>query len=156
MRLSSSGMRRSKLRSPASTCATGICCCMAATDAAMVEVTSPTTTNAAGRSPANRGSRRRMISEVCAVAVPPPTSRLISGSGISNSRKKASDISGGEMLARVDQPRPEAALRAHLSQQRRHFHEVRPRADDAIDPKHTCFRHSYQGTPSRFPAPAVL
>jgi len=45
MRLISSGIVRSKLRRPASTCATGICNLTAAKAAAIVEFTSPTTIN---------------------------------------------------------------------------------------------------------------
>ncbi len=50
MRLISSGIVRSRLRRPASTCAIGITSFAATSDAAIVEFTSPTTTTRSGRS----------------------------------------------------------------------------------------------------------
>ena len=48
MRLISSGMRRSKLRKPASTCAMGMPSFAATSDTATVELTSPTTKTTSG------------------------------------------------------------------------------------------------------------
>ena len=64
-RLSSSGMPRSPLRRPASTCATGMPSLAAQSAAAMVELTSPTTTTRSGRSRSSTGSRRSSTCAVC-------------------------------------------------------------------------------------------
>ena len=78
-RLISSGISRSKLRRPASTCATGIRFLLATRLHASVELTSPTTMTQLGFTSSTTGSKRRITSAVCTACVPEPTSRLRSG-----------------------------------------------------------------------------
>jgi hypothetical protein len=85
-------MARSKERSPASTWAVRIPSLAATSVAAIVEFTSPTTTSQSGRKPSNTGSKRSMISAVCAAWLPEPTSRLSSGAAIPSSSKNTCDI----------------------------------------------------------------
>ena len=91
-RLISSGIPRSKERSPASTCAVRTPSFEATSVAAIVEFTSPTTTSQSGRKARRTGSKRRRISAVCAAWLPEPTSRLSSGAAIPSSSKKTCDI----------------------------------------------------------------
>src|SRR5207247_1322685 len=76
-----SGIARSKLRRPASTCASGSRNFAHTIAAASVEFTSPTTTVRSGRSSASTGSMRSITLAVCAACEPAPTSRCTSGSG---------------------------------------------------------------------------
>ncbi len=92
MRLISSGMPRSKLRRPASTCATGRPSLTAVRAAATVEFTSPTTSTTSGRIPSTTGSRRVMMSAIWVTAPEDCTFRLTSGRGISRFAKNESDI----------------------------------------------------------------
>ena len=89
-RLISSGIERSKLRSPASTCATRTPSFTATSAQAIVLFTSPTTTTQSGRCSRTTGSNRFMISAVCTAWLAEPTSRLICGSGIPSCRKNSS------------------------------------------------------------------
>ena len=91
-RLISSGMLRSKLRSPASTWTTGIRFLLATRLQASVELTSPTTITQLGSTSSSTGSKRRMISAVCTACVPEPTSRFKSGAGNSRSANSRSFI----------------------------------------------------------------
>jgi hypothetical protein len=91
-RLTSSGMLRSKLRSPASTCATGIPSLTPARVAARVDVTSPTTSSQSGRALANTASSFCMISASWPTEPSARTARLMSGSGISRLAKNDCDI----------------------------------------------------------------
>ncbi len=86
-RLISSGMLRSPLRSPASTCMTGMSFFTAVSAQAMVELTSPTTSTAAGRCWSRTGSKRCMIALVCMAWVPEPTPKSMSGSGMPSCSK---------------------------------------------------------------------
>ena len=81
-RLTSSGIRRSPLRRPASTWQTWIPSFVATRLAAMVEFTSPTTSTIQGRSASQTGSKRSMISAVWAAWDPDPTPRSTWGGGI--------------------------------------------------------------------------
>ncbi len=92
MRLISSGIVRSKLRNPASTCATGTNSLAATRAQASVELTSPTTSTRSGRSASTTGSKRFITSAVCTACEPEPTSRLTSGRGRCSSSKKSCDI----------------------------------------------------------------
>ncbi len=75
MRFVSSGIVRSKLRSPASTCATGTSSFAATSEHASVEFTSPTTATRSGRSRSTTPSKAVMILAVCAACEPEPTPR---------------------------------------------------------------------------------
>jgi hypothetical protein len=92
IRLISSGMVRSPLRRPASTCAMGTPRRTAVRAAATVEVTSPTTTTQSGFRSSSTGSSRRMTSAVWPTAVSARASRFTSGAGISRLAKNDSDI----------------------------------------------------------------
>ena len=94
IRLISSGIVRSRERSPASTCATrtGGDAFAATTEHASVEFTSPTTTTQSGRSSARTFSNASMMRAVWTAWVAEPTPRWMSGGGISRSWKKTSDI----------------------------------------------------------------
>ena len=93
IRLTSSGMARSKLRRPASTWATGMCSLTAVRAQARVELTSPTTTTRSGRSARQTFSNSTMTRAVCSAWLPEPTPRKSSGAGISSSSKKTLDMS---------------------------------------------------------------
>ncbi len=92
MRLISSGIVRSKLRSPDSMCATGIPILTAVRTAARVELTSPGTNRRSGRSDSRTGSSRSIVRAVWRAWVPEPTSSMWSGAGTPSSSKKTSDI----------------------------------------------------------------
>jgi len=92
IRLISSGMVRSKERSPASTWPTGTSNLAQTKAAATVELTSPYTSTRSGFRSRMTGSKLRMISAVCQAWLPEPTSRLTSGSGISSCEKNTSDM----------------------------------------------------------------
>ena len=92
MRLISSGMLRSKLRSPASTWATLWPALTAARVAATVELTSPTTTTTSGCTRSSTGSILVMISAIWTTALADWTFRFTSGRGISRFAKNESDI----------------------------------------------------------------
>jgi hypothetical protein len=91
-RFTSSGMVMSKLRSPASTWATGMCSLAATRAAAIVEFTSPYTMTSAGERLVNSRSSPIMSAAVCSACPPEPTPRLTSGTGSPSSSKKISDI----------------------------------------------------------------
>ena len=91
-RLISSGIDMSKDRRPASTWATFVPSFFAGSAHPMVEFTSPTTTTQSGFSWRRYFSKATMILAVCSAWDPEPTSRCRSGSGISSSRKKTSDM----------------------------------------------------------------
>ncbi len=93
-RLISSGIVRSKDRSPASTCATLMPHFEAVSAPASVELTSPTTTTRSGRTSPSTGSSPVITRAVCSAWVPDPTASENSGSGMPRSRKKTSDIHG--------------------------------------------------------------
>src|SRR6266566_7020790 len=82
MRLISSGIVRSKLRSPASTWATRMPSFAAARETAMVELTSPTTRTRSGLRSTRTGSMRFRISAVCDAWEPEPTSGFACGEGM--------------------------------------------------------------------------
>ena len=90
MRLISSGISRSKLRRPASTCTSRTPSFTATRPQAMVLFTSPTTSTASGRRSSTIGSKARMISAVCTACEPLPTPRFRSGSGMPSWRKNSS------------------------------------------------------------------
>ncbi len=91
-RLCSSGIARSKLRSPASMWAIGMRSFTAASAPASVELTSPATTQRSiSRSISTRSTPTSAFA-VCSPCVPGPTPRNSSGRGIPSSRKKTSDI----------------------------------------------------------------
>ena len=92
MRLTSSGIERSKLRRPDSTWATGTPIFTAVRTAARVELTSPGTTRRSGFSFSITGSSRSIVRAVCWAWVPEPTSSMWSGAGTPSSSKKTSDI----------------------------------------------------------------
>ncbi len=92
IRLISSGIARSKLLSPASTCATGTSAFAPTREQASVEFTSPTTTMRSGRSRATTPSNAIMIFAVCSAWEPEPTPRWMSGSGSSRSSKNTRDM----------------------------------------------------------------
>jgi len=92
MRLISSGMLRSKLRKPASTCATLMPSLAHTSVQARVELTSPTTTTQSGRSCSHTGSKAAITLAVCTACEPEPTPRLMSGAGMPRSSKKMLDI----------------------------------------------------------------
>ncbi|OPY13630.1 MAG: hypothetical protein A4E69_01540 [Syntrophus sp. PtaB.Bin138] len=75
MRLISSGMAISKLRSPASTWATRIPIFLATMLQASVELTSPTTTTQSGLSFRQTSSKAVMILDVCTACEAEPASR---------------------------------------------------------------------------------
>ena len=89
MRLISSGIVRSKLRRPASTCAIGISSFAATSDAAIVELTSPTTTTRSGRSARQISSNAIITFAVCTAWLAEPTPRSRSGVGSSQLREEA-------------------------------------------------------------------
>ena len=93
IRFSSSGIVRSKLRSPASMWATGTRILAAVSAAATVELTSPGTITRSGRSSASTGSSRSITRAVCWAWLPEPTSSMWSGAGTPSSSRKTSDIS---------------------------------------------------------------
>ena len=93
-RLTSSGIVTSKLRSPASTCATGMSSLAQTSAAARVELTSPYATTMAGRLATNSSSSAASRAPVWWPWLPDPTPRLTSGDGSDRSRKKTSDSSG--------------------------------------------------------------
>ena len=90
-RLISSGIVRSKLRSPASTWASGRCAFEATIAAARVEFTSPYTTTSAGPRASNTRSSATMIAAVCVAWLPDPTPRSMSGRGSPSSSKNTPD-----------------------------------------------------------------
>ncbi len=90
MRLISSGMPMSPLRSPASRCATGTPAFLATMAQASVELTSPTTITRSGRSCARCASKASITRAVCAAWVPPPQLKCTSGAGMPSSSKKTS------------------------------------------------------------------
>ncbi len=92
MRLISSGIVRSKLRSPDSRWATSMPRRDAQMAAATVEFTSPGTITRSGRSAARMGSSRSMTRAVCSAWLPDPTPSMWSGSGTPSSSKKTWDI----------------------------------------------------------------
>ena len=92
-RLISSGIVRSRLLRPASTCATGTSSFAATRLQARVEFTSPTTTTILGARSCTSGSNAIMIRAVCRACVSEPTSRSRSGAGRPSSVKKIRDIS---------------------------------------------------------------
>ena len=90
--LISSGIVRSQLRMPASTCATCVCSFLATIAQAIVEVTSPTTITKSAGCAISSFSNAIMICAVSSACVPPPQPKLISGAGIANSSKNVSDM----------------------------------------------------------------
>src|SRR6185503_2443864 len=93
MRLISSGIARSRLRSPASTCATGMPAFLATMAQASVELTSPTTITRSARRLRQCASKASMIFAVCSACEPLPASKQTSGRGSPSSSKKTSFIS---------------------------------------------------------------
>ena len=91
-RLSSSGISRSKLRSPASTWAMGMRRYEAVIAAATVELTSPTTISRSGRFSTNTGCNASMILATISPLAPEPILRFMSGAGMRNSSKNTLSI----------------------------------------------------------------
>ncbi len=91
IRLISSGMGRSRLRSPASTWATGIPSFTATSAAASVEFTSPTVNTQSGWVRSSSGSSAIMIRPVCMECDAEPIPRFTSGRGSSRSSRKSFD-----------------------------------------------------------------
>src|SRR2546430_15381721 len=81
MRLISSGMLRSKLRSPASTWARGNDILLATRPAAIVDVTSPTTITRLGRASVNTQASRTMVSAAAATHEPGVAPTVAAGPG---------------------------------------------------------------------------
>jgi len=92
--LTSSGIRQSHDRNPASMCATATPSFAATSATATVELTSPATTTTSGFSRRITGSTSTMIFAVCCACDPLPAPRCASGAGIPRSWKKTSDILG--------------------------------------------------------------
>jgi hypothetical protein len=88
IRLCSSGMFRSKLRSPASTWASGISSALAASAPPSAVFVSPWTTTAAGRRSTKHSSSRSTRSAICCPRVRPPTASITSGGSRCSSSKK--------------------------------------------------------------------
>ena len=88
----SSGMRRSKLRRPASTWATGMPSFAAASDPASVEFVSPYTSDRIGALGEEDRLQCHEHPAVWCACPPPPTPRVKSGRGRSNSAKKVPAI----------------------------------------------------------------
>ena len=93
MRLTSSGISRSKLRRPASTCATGMPSLTAVSAAASVELTSPTTSTRSGECSWSALSMPSIARAVWIACDPDPTCRKTSGRGSPRSRKKTPESS---------------------------------------------------------------
>ena len=91
-RLISSGIDRSKDRSPASTCPIATPSLHATSAAARVELTSPGTSIRSGSNSSITGSRPSMTRAVWAACVPEPTLSMRSGAPTPSSSKKTSDI----------------------------------------------------------------
>src|SRR5262245_1046731 len=100
---------------------------------ARVELTSPTTTTTSGRASASTGSRRRLISPICGVAVGACTGRLTAGSGSSRFAKKAVRHRAVVVLTGMDQERARLGPRAELGHDGRDLHEIRAGPDDGRD-----------------------
>ncbi len=92
MRLISSGMLRSRLLRPDSTCPTGIIRFAAASAQATVEFTSPATSTSLGGDTSRSASKRSRIRAVWMAWLAEPTSRFTSGSGRPSSSKKTRDM----------------------------------------------------------------
>ncbi len=92
IRLTSSGIVRSKLRRPDSTWASGMPILTAVSAVARVELTSPGTITRSGRSSSSTGSSRSIVRAVCCAWLPEPTSSMWSGAGTPSSSKKTCDI----------------------------------------------------------------
>jgi hypothetical protein len=151
IRLISSGIVRSNERSPASTWATGMPSFTAASVAASVELTSPTTSTACGR-PARSGRAR------CHAA------RRRSARRASPSRRRGSrpaPACRGRGRRHPTWPRRSAGrcgpagsrrrAAPQLAQQRRHLHEVRARACDDDDLDRESRREPHWATRGRSP-----
>jgi hypothetical protein len=95
-RFTSSGMRQSPLRRPASRCArrtpSSSRSFTVTSAAASVEFTSPGTRTQSGRASSSTGSKRSMMRAVCAAWLPPPTPRKWSGARIPRSSKNDCDM----------------------------------------------------------------
>ena len=74
-RLTSSGMAQSRLRRPASTCASSAPDFAVTRAQATVELTSPTTTTASGRTESSSGSNAAITRPVCTAWLAEPTWR---------------------------------------------------------------------------------
>ncbi len=148
---------RSKLRSPASTCATGTPFLTATRLHASVELTSPTTMTQTGLELVEHRLERFMTSAVWPACEPsrPPGRRPDSGSSRSSNtlilqrlRRSAGRCEPGRHGGR-------SRARAKRAQQRRHLHEVRPRADDAQNAAATSWATGSCGRPSTCDAASV-
>ena len=128
-------MVRSKLRSPASTWATGTPSFTAASAQATVELTSPNTT---GRGPRlqDSASKRSMICAVCAAWEPEPTSRWTSGCGMRSSSKEDVRHRLVVVLAGVDDPAGQLPLGVESADDRGDLHEIGAGARDEIERQH--------------------
>ena len=92
MRLISSGMARSKLRSPASTWPVATPILTATSVQAAVEFTSPTTSTSCGLRSVTTFSNSIMMRPVCSPWLPDPTPMYTSGRGSCRSSKKTFDM----------------------------------------------------------------
>ena len=90
-RLRSSGIVRSNERIPASTCTTGTPASAAASAPASVELVSPYTSTASGRSCASSGSSAPSIRASCEMLDPPAIPNSRSGRASPSSRKKTAE-----------------------------------------------------------------
>ena len=126
-----------RLRSPASTCATGTPSLAATRAAARVELTSPTTTTMSGRSSSTTRSKRTITAAVCSACDPVPTSRSRSGPRQAQLFEEDVGHRAGRSAARCGRGAATiAGYRRERRDDRRDLHEVRPRADDVHDLGH--------------------
>ena len=153
IRLISSGISRSKLRRPDSTWAIGISRPAAHNAAASVELTSPGTMTRSGRSSRRTGSSRSMMRAACSAWEPEPTPSMWSGSGTPSSVEEHVRHRPVVVLTSVDDDvRRLAEALAAGADDRRHLHEVRPRADDVEQTRQVprcLFRKSIWSTTAR-------
>ena len=94
IRLISSGIDRSRLRRPASTCASGTPSLAVTSAHASVELTSPTTTTTSAASSKASGSKAVITRQVCTAWLPEPAPRKWSGRRMARSSKNTSLIAG--------------------------------------------------------------
>ena len=132
-RLISSGMARSRLRSPASTCTRGMPSFAATRPQATVLLTSPTTTTASGRRSSATASNAVMMAAVCAAWLPGPTAKLNVRIGNAEVAEEPAAHRRVVVLAGVDEQRLDRRRAAVRGEQGRDLDEVGPRSDDVRD-----------------------
>ena len=131
-RLSSSGIRRSKLRRPASTWATGMPSLAAPSAPASVEFVSPYTSTASGRSATRTGSRAMSIRPVCSPWSAAADAEAVVGPGEAELGEERAGHRLVPVLARVDEDLVVAGAERGLERGR--LDELGSCPDDAHDP----------------------